>query len=438
MFLTKATRRLASLGLAGALCAGAGTLLSGCAGGGGASGGSTAAMNTAPGQYVFWPQFPDDPRVQFIQSFKSSEDVSSRQASGFEKLVFGRDAEPTDLINKPYGVAMRDGKVYVCDIRNDSLMVMDLKKKQSRIVGATGMNTLKQPVAVAVADNGEIFVGDIERGAVFVYDTSERFSRMFGHPKFKPAGIAIHANRVYVTSTSSQVVEVFDRASGEQVGTIGSVGDGDGQFRLPLGVATDSKGNVWVADMMRCRVQKFSPEGQLIKAFGEMGDYRGSFARPKHIAVDSDDVVYVVDAAFQNVQMFNAEGQALMHFGAAGNFPGAMNLPAGVCVSEDSVGVVAGRVHPGFVAKRVVAVTNQFGGEKVTLYAMGELKSGFTAKDVSGGSVKVATGIDASPSAERLKLQSPGDQEPAPAPAEEGSEAGSNAPPAKGGPAPKN
>lgn len=403
------------------------SMLVGCGGGGGPK---PEGQNTAvAGQFAFWPQFPDEPRVQFIRSYKSNEDVSQKQASGFEKLVFGREAEATDLVNKPYGVAMRNGCIYVCDIRNSCLVAIDLGKRQSRIIGSAGVNTLKHPVAVAIADDGEIYVADNERGAIFVFDRAERYTRMFGIEKFKPAGVAVHGNRLYATSTSSQVVEVFDRTSGEHVGVIGAVGDQDGQFRLPLGIAADKKGDIWVSDMMRCRVQKFSADGKYLTALGTMGDYRGAFARPKHIAVDSDDVLYVVDAAFQNVQMFDDQGRPLMHFGAGGAFPGAMNLPAGICVADDSVGVVQERVHPGFAASRVVIVTNQFGGDKVSAYVMGKLKEGVTAKDIAPASVKVSSGVEAAPSKERLKLQTPGDEEPLPQGADKTDKAGGAAAP---------
>ena len=389
-------------------------VLAGC---GGTPSASTSTNKAVTGTYAFWPQFPDEPRVQFVRSFKSSEDVSQRQASGFEKLVFGREAEATDLINKPYGVAMRGGTIYICDIRNDCVMAMDLRKQQSRILGTSGAALLKQPVGIAIAEDGELYIADADQGSILVFDASERYSRVMGVPKFKPGGIAVFGDRVYATNLTGQNVQVFDRRSGEPSGTIGSVGDADGQFRLPLGIATDSKGNIWVTDMMRCRIQKFSPDGKLITAFGELGDYRGSFARPKHIAVDSEDIVYVVDAAFQNVQMFDGQNRSLMHFGSSGDFPGAMNLPAGICVCEDSVDVVADRVHPGFAPKRLIVVTNQFGGEKVALYAVGQLKSGYTAKDTAANSAKVGSGIDAAPSKERLKLQTPGDKEPTPDPA---------------------
>ena len=395
-----------------AVCA---ALLTGCA--------STPAAkpaNTGAGKsYVFWPPFPDDPHIQFLASFGSSEDVSPTKSSGFERLVFGKESTRETLIDKPYGVAMRQGKIYVADMRSKALAVLDLRKKQTRLVGVSGTNRLEHPVAVAVADDGAIYVADNGRGAIFVYDSSERYSTMIGFPKFKPVAVAVHGDRLFACDLTSQQVHIFDRRTGARLGEIGSVGDEDGQFRVPLGVNTDKAGNVYVVDMMRCRVQKFSPEGKFISGFGTMGDYPGSFARPKHLAVDSDGIVYVVDAAFQNVQMFDDQNRILMHFGAAGSFPGARNLPAGVTISEDSLDVFADQVHPGFEAQRLVAVTNQFGPTKVVVYAMGHLRQGHTAQEVAASATKVPTGTG-KPSAEQLQMQNPGGEEPPPEAGAEG------------------
>jgi DNA-binding beta-propeller fold protein YncE len=278
-------------------------------------------------------------------------------------------------------------------------------------VGVSGNVTLKHPVAVAVGDDGQIYVADNSHGAILVFDASERFSRAIGHEKFKPAGVAVFGNRVYATDMTSQSVEAFDTATGQRLAAFGTVGDGDGQFRLPLGVATDSKGDVYVADMMRCRVQKFSPDGKFLMGFGEMGDFAGAFVRPKHLAVDSDGVIYVVDAGFQNVQMFNASGKLLMHFGAAGGHPGSMYLPAGIAVSDDAPDMVEGLTHPGFKTKRTIVVTNQFGLNRVALYAMGGLREGFTAADLAKSATAISTGV-AVPTAEQLKFSNPGTETP--------------------------
>jgi hypothetical protein len=265
-----------------------------------------------------------------------------------------------------------------------------------------------------------------------VYDAEERYSRAYGHPGFKPAALAVHGDRLYVTDMAAQRVEIFDRNTGASLGTIGTVGDEDGQFRLPLGIATDKQGNVYVVDMLRCRLQKFSPDGKFIGAVGAMGKVAGTFARPKHIAVDSDGTVYVVDAAFQNVQMFDDKFELLMHFGAAGDYPGAMSLPAGICVSEDSLDLFTDRVHPGFKPKRVIAVTNQFGPDRVALYVEGGLREGYTAQDLAKAAVVVLPGTGI-PSAEENRLSAPGSEEP-PAPAPPGAPTNPPAPNKPAGP----
>jgi streptogramin lyase len=370
--------------------------VSGCSAPGGMTDKERAAITptAAPeGKYAFWPLFPDEPRIQFLKAFGTSDDVNPSTASSLEKVVFGKQVDDTAGINKPYGVAMKNGKIYVCDIRGTSLVVLDLKKKQTRLVGTSGSNRLAHPVAVAVADDGMIYVADNERGIVMVFDANERYHSSMGFEKFKPVAVAVHGNKLYACDMAGQNVTVFDRKTGQKTGTIGSVGDGEGQFRVPLGLSVDGAGNIYVADMMACRVQKFSPEGTYAGVYGQLGDHGGSFARPKHMAIDSSGIHYVVDASFQNVQLFDPKYQVLMAFGAAGSFPGAMNLPAGICVTDDSLEYFRDLLHPGFEAKRLVVVTNQFGPNKVSVYALGQLKKGWSAQQLASASAGVKSGM---------------------------------------------
>ncbi len=377
------------------------------------SGPATASRATTSAKFSFWPLAPDEPRIQFLGAFNSSEDVSPTQSSGLEKIVFGAEAVRPAFVNKPYGVAIRDGKIYVCDIRAKALVVMDLAKKQTRLVGVTGTTRLERPVAVAIADDGMIFVADGIHGAILVFDHNERFVRSISIPKLKPASLAMSGDRLYVADMGRQQVLIVDSKSGRQIGEIGDVGDEQGQFRLPIGVSTDKAGNVYVADMMRCNVQKFSASGSFLSTVGEQGDHAGGFARPKHLALDSDGIVYVVDSSFQNVQMFDGEFKLLMHFGAAGDFPGAMNLPVGIAVTDSGIEFFKDRLHPGFAAKRLIVVANQFGDSKISIYAMGERKSNYTLSDLTAAAADVQTGVG-TPSAEALKFQNIGGVEPGP------------------------
>jgi DNA-binding beta-propeller fold protein YncE len=361
--------------------------LAGCA--------STAKKPAAEvtGQYAFWPQPPADPRIQFVRAFVYSTDITPHEQSGFDKLIFGSESERAVEINKPYGIEMRGGRIYVCDIRNVGLTILDLPKQQTRLVGTSGLHRLQNPVDVAVAPDGMIYVADKLRGVV-VYDSSERYVTTFGHENFQPIGLAIDArgNRLYVCNMAGQNVEIMDRQTGKVLGTIGTVGDADGQFRLPLGIDVDLEGNIHVVDVMRCRLQKFSPDGRLLAAVGNMTDTAGNFVRPKHVAIDRDGQVFVVDAAFQNVQVFDKGYRLLTSFGAAGSFPGAMSLPAGICVSDGGLELFQDQVHPYFQPSRLVLVTNQFGENKVGVYALGQVRAGHTGQELAAARIEVTPG----------------------------------------------
>ena len=57
----------------------------------------------------------------------------------------------------------------------------------------------------------------------------------------------------------------------------GSVGNGDGQFYYPHGVAVDSSGNVYVADEKNHRIQKFDSNGTFLAKWGSKGTGDGHF-----------------------------------------------------------------------------------------------------------------------------------------------------------------
>ena len=392
--------------LAGLVCASMLTAAPGCA-----SAPAAKAQTTGAGrEYAFWPSFPQEPRVQFLRAFSSSEDVSPTENDTFSQLVFGAESKGAQGINKPYGVTMKNGRIYVCDIRTPCLTVLDIPKKQTRLVGVSGLNRLQHPVDVAVADDGMIYVADNKRAVIVVFDKDEKFSTVFGRKDLMPIALAVHGDRLYVCDMTGHSVEVLDRLTGKTIGVIGKVGDGDGEFRLPLGVATDTKGNVYVVDLMRCRVQKFSPDGAYLAGVGTTGDYPGAFVRPKHISVDAAGNLYVVDAAFQNVQMFDERLQLLLAFGAAGGFPGSMDLPVGVCTSDEGLELFANDLNPGFDAKRLVIVTNQFGPAKVSVYAVGERRPSYSLQDMASSAAKVTSGLGSRP--DILKLQNIGTEEP--------------------------
>lgn len=368
-----------------AVCLGLVMALAGC-------GLKQAEAPALPKQYTFWPPAPDAPRIQYLTSYNRSSDISPPQ-SDFEKSIFGSEQSRAYSINKPYGVHVWNGRIYVCDVRAKGITVLDLKQKQTRIMGATGAISIAKAVDLAIDEAGTKYVVDAGQSAILVYDADERYVKMYRLEDSAPVGIAIGGDVLYVTDFKNAHVKMLNRHTGALIQTIGERGGEDGQFIGILGVAIDKAGNLYVSDTIKARIQKFSPDGRLLHAFGAAGNRPGNFVRPKHLAIDSDGMLHVVDAAFNNVQVFDPEGRFVGVYGGPGTFAGAMDLPAGIAIAESDLELFEPHVHPAFAAQRVVIVANQFGESKIAVYAMGELRPGKTVADVSSGRIDAATTV---------------------------------------------
>ncbi len=343
------------------------------------------------GEFAFWPPFPAEPHVQFIRSYQYSDDVEPER-SGLDRAIFGEQQQALP-INKPYGVEMRDGRIYVCDTRNQGVIVLDIPGQETRIMGVSGTARFASPTDIAMADDGTIYVSDAARNVIFVFDADERHIRSIGEPGFQPTGLDVFGDELYVADFGTNTLQVRDCQSGALRRTIGALGTERGQFLRPLGVAVGPDGNVVVSDVYACRVSRFSPEGELLSSFGQTGNTLGNFVRPKHVDIDDDGNVYVVDATFMNIQIFNPQDELLMFFGANGDHPGAMYLPAGVAINRDSLRYFESAIHPAFAATELIVVTNQFGPRKVAIYALGALKPGFTAQDIAASAAEIDSGM---------------------------------------------
>jgi DNA-binding beta-propeller fold protein YncE len=339
---------------------GVGLLLSACAGPGGPKPGE------AEPEYILVPPPPQQSRIQFLGAYSTDQDVLP-PLSAFRRFIVG-DRQRREL-NKPYGVAIHDGQILVCDSMLAVVVVFDLKARAVEILGGGPNGQLSKPINIAVDEDGTRYVVDVKLNRVMVYDANNRYVRAIGDPEtWSPTDVAIIGKRLYVTDKKNGQVVLVEKATGEQLRRFGQLGAGkDGRFS-PTNLALGVDGSVYVTDTVNTQVNKFDDRGELLQTFGSLGRRPGQFVRPKGVAVDREGRVYVVDAASELVQIFNADGDLLLFFGGAGNHPGGLNLPAKVVIDYDNVGLFADRVAPGFKVEYLVLVTSQYGTNKVSVF----------------------------------------------------------------------
>jgi DNA-binding beta-propeller fold protein YncE len=318
---------------------------------------------------TFFPPPPASPRIQYLTSFSGLKDVDEQSA--FDRFVVG---EKQDVkVDKPYGVAVHDGKIYVCDT-NATVVVFDLKHKTFELLkGAVGPGKLNQPVNISIEQDGTKYVADPVRGQIVAFDRNDEYLKAYGMPgAWRPVDAVPFEDRLYVADVGNGLVKTFDKQSGEFIKTIGDKGDPSERLDRPTNLAFDRDGYLYVTDVGRFQVVKFDRDGHFKATFGRPGDNLGHFARPKGIALDREGHLYAVDASFNNVQIFNNEGRLLMFFGEGGEKPGGLLLPAKVAIDYDNLQYFQKYVQPGFQTEYLVFVTSQFGDRRVNVLAYGK------------------------------------------------------------------
>jgi len=199
-----------------------------------------------------------------------------------------------------------------------------------------------------------------------------RFSQAFGTGTLAgPYGVATDARGdVWVADTGHNRVVEFT-ASGGLLATFGSGLD------QPEGIATDAKGDVWVADTGHDRVVEFSAGGRPLAAFGSAGSGHGQLDQPAALAVSPAGHVYVADQGNSRIEEFSAAGAYLASIPVA--------TPAGVALDKlGDVWVSSPSYAPG-------SSVDEFSPAGAKLRQFGTVQAGYGDLGNTGG---IAAGPD--------------------------------------------
>ncbi|HEY4798824.1 MAG TPA: 6-bladed beta-propeller [Bacteroidia bacterium] len=337
--------------------------------------------SAAKKEVIVYPSSPDQARFQYLTKITTSNDIGSQQ-SEFSKYILG--PEKAKIMTKPYGIAIRNGKIYVCDYLAGGLEILDLEKKKFNFFTPGGLGHLTMPINCFIDEKGYLYIADVGRSQIVVFDENLNYVKSFGlKEQFKPSDVCVYGNKVFVGNTGSKNgnrINVFANDSTNKL--LYSIPDSDNTSHstalgMPANI-TIYNDKLYAADFAFSMVKAFTLDGKLIDTLGYRGDRPGSFSKLKGVAVDKEENIFAVDAAFDNVQIFNKELKLLMDMGghsyATGPGRGGMCLPAKVIVDYDNLKYFQKYVDPSFDLKYLVFVTSQYGSDLINVYGRVELK----------------------------------------------------------------
>jgi len=149
-----------------------------------------------------------------------------------------------------------------------------------------------------------------------------------------PHGIAIdNSDNVYVADSLNDRIQKFD-ANGAFITKWGTSGSGNGQFYWAGGIAIDNSDNVYVIEAYNNRIQKFDLNGTFITKWGTYGSGNGQFDNSDSIAVDGSGNVYISDYGNQRIQKFDPNGAFITKWGTSGFGNGQFNWQEGIAIDN--------------------------------------------------------------------------------------------------------
>lgn len=195
------------------------------------------------------------------------------------------------------------GRVIGMDFRGNMVVDIDLTKAEGTIISA---------YRIAIDSEDNLFVMDSTNNQILVYTTKGKYRYKFGKKADGITGITkvsdIYPDRenslVYVTSFQGGSVLIFDY-DGYQIRTFGIHDSGEPNFSLPTGIVVTPDGYIYVADMLRSDVKKFTKEGTFVNRFGGLGRSQEAIIYPADIDISKDGRIFFAEKVSGRLHVFS-------------------------------------------------------------------------------------------------------------------------------------
>jgi sugar lactone lactonase YvrE len=282
----------------------------------------------------------------------------------------------------PRGLALdATGNLYIADTGNNEIRMVTPDGIMTTVAGngTQGFSgdggpaisaQLNYPVAVAVDGSGNLFVADRQNNRIRMVNSNGVISTVTGSaPGFSgdggpavsalisdPRGVGVDvAGNVFIADSGNNRIRMVNAAgiiTTVAGSTPGFSGDGglatSAQLALPVDVAVDGAGNIFIADRGNYRIRRINPSGVITSVAGKTDDGGSASSSqlnyPNVVAADGAGNVFIADTDSQRVRkvatsevITTVAGNGTVGFsGDGGPAPFAqLNYPAGIAVDRN-------------------------------------------------------------------------------------------------------
>ena len=158
------------------------------------------------------------------------------------------------------------------------------------------------PTSIAIHyRTGDIYIGDMGRDRVQVFNSDGDFLFMFNEKMNQPRGICVSPNRVYVAQYGGHCINLYE-LDGTLIKRVGSKGNGRAQFNYPMGLDySDRTKMIYVCDRCNDRVQVMTDNAKFRCMLG-----KGVLDEPQDVKV-AWERIFVLDKSDLCMFVFNSD-----------------------------------------------------------------------------------------------------------------------------------
>lgn len=211
-------------------------------------------------------------------------------------------------MREPNGFVFHKDKIYVCDTRNDKILVFNLDGSLDFKFGGggRGYGKLDDPIRIVADNNNRIYVANQGNSVISVFSDEGVLYDYFSISSDRTNIVDMiidRNNNIYVLDDRNCNIKKFSN-EGKLLATISRKGSANNELDNPVSIFIDETDRIYVADEGNHKIVVFNTEGGYLSRLGSRGTGRGQFRNLEKVFVN-DSKLFALDTRNRNIQVFN-------------------------------------------------------------------------------------------------------------------------------------